>query len=111
MVFITKNKIMELKLSKDFLPFNNENLKCLFVSHKDKNSQISIVKDINTKIAECSSDIDLQLEKNEVFIKESSTLEFLLKHDILHTPKKCVFIENQLYPICKINELKFDIVM
>lgn len=101
---------MELRLSKRNLKFNNEELKCLFVSEKNRNSKISMVKDINNAVLECSCDIDLQLEKNEVFIKEESVLEFLLKNNILHTPKKCILIENKIYPICKINELQFDII-
>lgn len=58
-----------------------------------------------------STNLDFELSKNEVFIKNYSEnegmLEFLVQNNVVKIPKKCINSEYAMIPICELNIEEF----
>ena len=100
--------MIETKVLNKELFYNNEKVKC-FLSHYNEpmNNAIIMINSDDERVAVCSTNLDLELSKNEVFIKNYSEnegmLDFLIKNGVVKAPKKCVDSGFAMIPICELN--------
>lgn len=98
---------MKKKVFKDVLNYNGEKVKCLLFQHIGSRRNELVLETLDGKPHSiCSLNIDVELQKDEVLIKNHSEgmgiLEFLIKNNVISHPKKCVILQELFVPACKI---------
>lgn len=97
----------ETKVLNKELFYNNQKVRCFLSKYNEPtNNAIIMVNDKDEQVAVCSTNLDLELSKNEVFIKNYSEntgmLNFLIKNGVVKAPKKCVNSGFAMIPICEL---------
>lgn len=102
----------EIKVLKKELFYNNEKVKCFLSKYNEPmNNAIFMMNDKDERVAVCSTNLDFELSKNEVFIKNYSEnegmLQFLVQNNVVKIPTKCINSEYAMIPICELNIEEF----